>query len=208
MLGKKWGLPHDHTYVMDVQCGDSRNYCIRFAGLAWWRAVEVKKQYYLAEYKDQPALRLLGRSDDVLHRVRWVWGNCVCGKDARTGLDVCCKLSTLHVFAKYLNTFTLRFTLDLALRKIYIWVPRRTKTPNVPPNALVLIQDDNIPPMKWQMGRVIDTVKGNDDVVRVAIIKTSTGVTRRAITKLCLLPVDDVKSFQGSQRGEDVQGLT
>ncbi|XP_036344475.1 uncharacterized protein LOC118753713 [Rhagoletis pomonella] len=84
----------------------------------------------------------------------------------------------------------------------------RTKTPNIPPNALVLIQDDNNPPMKWKMGRVIDTVKGKDDVVRVAIIKTSTGVTRRAITKLCLLPVDDVKSSQGSQRGEDVQGLT
>ncbi|XP_054727158.1 uncharacterized protein LOC129236895 [Anastrepha obliqua] len=84
----------------------------------------------------------------------------------------------------------------------------RTKTPNIPPNALVLIQDDNLPPMKWQMGRVIELIKGKDDVVRVAVIKTSTGVTRRAITKLCLLPVEEVENPQGSQRGEHVQGLT
>lgn len=56
--------------------------------------------------------------------------------------------------------------------------------------ALVILKDDNVPPMQWRMGRIIDTHAGKDDQVRVISIKTSHGVIKRAVTKVCILPLE------------------
>ncbi|XP_072398091.1 uncharacterized protein [Diabrotica undecimpunctata] len=56
--------------------------------------------------------------------------------------------------------------------------------------TLVLIKDDNLPPMKWKLGRIEDVIKGPDDVCRVAVIKTEQGLVRRAFPKICPLPLD------------------
>ncbi|KAK9717596.1 methyltransferase (DUF5641) [Popillia japonica] len=37
---------------------------------------------------------------------------------------------------------------------------------------LVLIKDENLPPMKWKLGRVLSLHFGNDDVAKVVTIKT------------------------------------
>ncbi|XP_017474522.1 PREDICTED: uncharacterized protein LOC108365081 [Rhagoletis zephyria] len=63
--------------------------------------------------------------------------------------------------------------------------------PNLSVGAMVLIMEENVPPLKWQLARVIDTIKGNDGVSRVAVLKFSGGTTRRAIKKLCPLPIED-----------------
>lgn len=63
--------------------------------------------------------------------------------------------------------------------------------PNVAVGNLVLLRDENLPPLKWPLGRVVETIMGKDGVVRVAIIKTGASTTKRAITKLCLLPTSD-----------------
>lgn len=62
---------------------------------------------------------------------------------------------------------------------------------NLSPGTLVLLKDKNIPSLEWRMGRVIGVIEGADGKCRVAEIKTSTGVTRRAITKISPLPVGD-----------------
>ncbi|XP_050685556.1 uncharacterized protein LOC126979985 [Leptidea sinapis] len=67
---------------------------------------------------------------------------------------------------------------------------RETVT-DLKPNAMVLIKDINLPPLKWQLGRVIRTIPGSDGVSRVADIRTSTGITRRAYAKICPLNTDD-----------------
>lgn len=54
-------------------------------------------------------------------------------------------------------------------------------------NSLVVIKDDNLPPMKWKLGRVVALHPGTDNICRVADIKTATGVVRRAISKICPL---------------------
>lgn len=59
--------------------------------------------------------------------------------------------------------------------------------PNVAVNALVLVHEDNIPPQKWLMGRIVQTINGRDGRIRVADIKTTKGVIRRPIHKLALL---------------------
>lgn len=61
---------------------------------------------------------------------------------------------------------------------------------NVELDTMVLVQDGNLPPLQWMMGRVNETFPGKDGVVRVATIKTSRGELKRPIKKLCPLPIE------------------
>ncbi|XP_047995118.1 uncharacterized protein LOC125233240 isoform X1 [Leguminivora glycinivorella] len=62
--------------------------------------------------------------------------------------------------------------------------------PNVAINDLVLIKDDNTPPLQWRRGRVIQIFKGSDDVVRSVKLKTQGGELVRPVVKLCKLPME------------------
>lgn len=53
---------------------------------------------------------------------------------------------------------------------------------------LVMINEPNTPPTKWQIGRIKDVHPGSDGMVRVATIRTPDGTCRRPVVKLCLLP--------------------
>ncbi|XP_050302413.1 uncharacterized protein LOC126740435 [Anthonomus grandis grandis] len=66
--------------------------------------------------------------------------------------------------------------------------------------TLVLIKEDNLPPLRWKMGRIVSIHPGKDGIPRVASIRTTSGITKRACQKLCPLPIEDnVESgpFQG-----------
>ena len=54
---------------------------------------------------------------------------------------------------------------------------------------LVLIKDQNLPPAKWLLGRVIEVKPGRDGLVRVAVIRTASSTFTRSIYQLCKLPV-------------------
>lgn len=56
---------------------------------------------------------------------------------------------------------------------------------------LVVLKEDNLPPCKWALGKIIEIIRGKDDRVRVVVVKTSLGVFKRAITKICLLPCNE-----------------
>lgn len=56
--------------------------------------------------------------------------------------------------------------------------------------ALVILKDDNVPPMQWRMARIMDTHAGTDGRVRVVSLKTSNGITKRTVTKVCVLPLE------------------
>lgn len=55
---------------------------------------------------------------------------------------------------------------------------------------MVLIQDENLPPMKWSLGRILSVFPGNDQHVRVAEVRTPSTVLRRPISKMAVLPVN------------------
>lgn len=55
---------------------------------------------------------------------------------------------------------------------------------------MVVIKDDNQPPLKWTLGRIIELHPGKDGIVRVATVKTPSGTERRAFSRLCPLPID------------------
>ncbi|XP_043263948.1 uncharacterized protein LOC122404113 [Colletes gigas] len=56
--------------------------------------------------------------------------------------------------------------------------------------TLVMMKEENVPPMHWSMGRIITTHPGKDKIVRVATVKTSRGTYKRCIKNLCPLPID------------------
>jgi hypothetical protein len=58
----------------------------------------------------------------------------------------------------------------------------------VTPGTLVLIKNDQVPPLQWSLGRVEQVHPGRDGVVRVATVKTTNGSIRRPVVKLCPLP--------------------
>lgn len=56
-------------------------------------------------------------------------------------------------------------------------------------NKLVIVKDDHQPPLNWKLGKIIGLYPGKDGVPRVADIRTASGVIRRALTKICPLPI-------------------
>jgi hypothetical protein len=61
---------------------------------------------------------------------------------------------------------------------------------NVEPDQIVLVKEDNLPPARWLLGKIVSTVTGKDGKVRVVIIKTKNGKIQRSISKICILPTD------------------
>lgn len=56
---------------------------------------------------------------------------------------------------------------------------------------IVALQDENLPPHRWSLGRVVITHPGSDGLVRVVSIKTATSILKRAVVKLAVLPITD-----------------
>lgn len=63
------------------------------------------------------------------------------------------------------------------------------KHPGPSVGDLALLKNEDTPPLHWKLGRVIELHPGQDKLVRVVSLKTKGGVTKRAITKLCFLPL-------------------
>lgn len=57
-------------------------------------------------------------------------------------------------------------------------------------NALVLLRDDNAPPLQWRLGRIIAVHPGRDGLIRIVDVKTMNGIVQRSLPKLCILPID------------------
>ena len=58
---------------------------------------------------------------------------------------------------------------------------------NMQVGDLVLLQEDNLVPTKWPVGRIVDTHPGKDGFVRIVTVRTSNGTYKRPITKIALL---------------------
>lgn len=68
--------------------------------------------------------------------------------------------------------------------------------------------DDRYPPAKWPLARVVQLHPGDDGLIRVVSIRTSTASLKRPITKLCVLPPDTKSETFGNsvpEGGRNVQ---
>lgn len=59
---------------------------------------------------------------------------------------------------------------------------------------MVILKEPNLPPSQWSLGRIITVHAGNDDRVRVVILRTKGGTFKRPITKLAMLPNPEIPS--------------
>jgi len=65
----------------------------------------------------------------------------------------------------------------------------RVKTSNVKVGSIVLLKEDNVPPLRWQLGCIQEVIPGGDGVIRVAMVRTAS-LIKRAVAKLAVLPID------------------
>ncbi|XP_066583786.1 uncharacterized protein [Prorops nasuta] len=107
------------------------------------------------------------------------------------------RLSSWQIIKKGRQEFWRRWSEEYLgeLQKRYKWTESKGE---LQLGILVLIKDKNLPPLQWQLGRVIDLHPGLDGVVRVATVKTSNSKLKRSTTLLCPLPGQNV-SFRNHQ---------
>ncbi|XP_018400322.1 PREDICTED: uncharacterized protein LOC108777840 [Cyphomyrmex costatus] len=55
---------------------------------------------------------------------------------------------------------------------------------------MVLLRDENTPPMHWRLGRIVAVHPGKDGLIRILDVRTSNGVVQRSLPKICILPID------------------
>lgn len=55
---------------------------------------------------------------------------------------------------------------------------------------MVIIKEENLPPGKWLLGRIIELFPGKDGHIRVVNVKTQKGIYKRPISKIAVLPLE------------------
>ncbi|XP_053949467.1 uncharacterized protein LOC128857749 [Anastrepha ludens] len=66
----------------------------------------------------------------------------------------------------------------------------RKSTEIVQVGNMVILKEENLPPLKWRLGRVESLIRGADGVARIAIIYTANGLVKRAVGKIAVLPIE------------------
>ena len=62
---------------------------------------------------------------------------------------------------------------------------------NLKVNDIVLLREDNVPPLYWPRARILEIHPGQDGKVRVVTLKTAVGTFTRSIAKISPLPYDN-----------------
>ena len=65
--------------------------------------------------------------------------------------------------------------------------PRR----NLKVNDLVLVKNEDLPRSQWALARIVATYPSSDGFIRTVDVRTSTGVYKRPIQKVCLLEASE-----------------
>ncbi|XP_050308278.1 uncharacterized protein LOC126744769 [Anthonomus grandis grandis] len=55
--------------------------------------------------------------------------------------------------------------------------------------TMVVVKNENLHPLQWLLGRIVELLPGRDNVPRVAVVKTTKGNFKRPLVKLCPLPL-------------------
>jgi hypothetical protein len=63
---------------------------------------------------------------------------------------------------------------------------RTSDSPQV--GDIVLLKEDNLPPLLWPTAAITDTHPGKDHRVRVVTVKTCNGTFKCPVSKICPLP--------------------
>lgn len=119
-------------------------------------------------------------------------GHFLIGEPMNAASDPCVpqKISPLRrwqLLQQYTQHFWQRWRREyiVTLQQRYKWNTQHT---NINIGSLALIIDDNTPPTKWPLGRIMELHPGKDGLIRVATIKTQTGLVKRPVNKIVIFP--------------------
>ncbi|XP_045507446.1 uncharacterized protein LOC123703480 [Colias croceus] len=87
-----------------------------------------------------------------------------------------------RMFQSFWDRWSKEYLSNVMIR--YKW-KSKTSEPNI--GDIVLIKEDDLPPMRWIMGKVIDKHPGHDKVTRVVSILVKKSIIKRPVNKLCIL---------------------
>ncbi|GFX73255.1 integrase catalytic domain-containing protein [Trichonephila clavipes] len=104
-----------------------------------------------------------------------------------------CESNRLNVWqriTKSVQTIWKRWSLSYlnSLQQRNKWIVNKE---NLKLGDMVLIREENLPPCKWLLGRVVKIYMGKDKKVRVVDIKTGKGIYKRSINRLSILPIEN-----------------
>ncbi|XP_018373016.1 PREDICTED: uncharacterized protein LOC108767569 [Trachymyrmex cornetzi] len=101
------------------------------------------------------------------------------------------RLSRFQLLSSIIQGFWKRWSREYVsnLQVRQKWKERK-ENPNLKIGALVLLRDDNAPPLQWRLGRITELIKGQDGLVRMVELKTQLGLTQRAIQRISVLPLE------------------
>ena len=74
------------------------------------------------------------------------------------------------------------------LRTLQSRIKWKSLLDNLKVGDLVFIKSDFNAPLKWPLGKVVKVHPGNDKLVRVVTLKTTSGLVKRSLRQLILLP--------------------
>ncbi|XP_055622597.1 uncharacterized protein LOC129766156 [Toxorhynchites rutilus septentrionalis] len=98
------------------------------------------------------------------------------------------RLNQWQLIQRRLQTFWSRWRKEY-LSQLQARTKRWRPAIKIEVGKLVIIKDDNLPPMRWKLGRIIEVHPGADGIVRVVTLKTANGNLKRPVEKICILPV-------------------
>ena len=100
------------------------------------------------------------------------------------------RLKRYQYLTKLIQSFWKRWSLEY-VSELQVRNKWKEKHKNLQVGSLVLLKEDNLPPLKWGLGRITKLFPGEDNVARVVEVRLPNGTTtRRSTMKLCQLPID------------------
>lgn len=54
----------------------------------------------------------------------------------------------------------------------------------------MLLKEENLPPLRWATGRIVQMYPGKDGITRVVDVNSYKGLYRRAVNKCCVFPLE------------------
>ncbi|XP_047994669.1 uncharacterized protein LOC125232886 [Leguminivora glycinivorella] len=94
------------------------------------------------------------------------------------------------------NRFSTEYIVNLQQRTKW-----RSSRGRLEVGTMVVVKENNQPPLMWLMGRIVNVLPGKDGVARVADIKTKKGIIRRAFNTICPLPIHSLEDNGSSTPG-------
>lgn len=63
---------------------------------------------------------------------------------------------------------------------------------------IALIHEENLPPLQWQTGTIVELHPGEDNLTRVVTLRVGDSLFKRPVTKVCPLPKDETEKINAN----------